>query len=321
MLNLKDINLGSLVECEKKNKVLSYMEFQETINYKKSQFLANIYHFKKDILIDIKTTLDNDYNKYRKCLPIYKIIYLLYNQLLDDLVLEVMNSSIEKDPLTLLILLGNYLIPFGFLSYTSSFHCTDSEKLFKNNNYEYDYSSYIEGSYVLSGYGCCRHVASFASDFLTQMGIPNDIITCITAKEEQIINNMIEHTFPNHAIIGCKINSKYYLVDIFNQVYPLEIKGEYIETNLQCKIVLDYTNTNLFQPTLHWDPNLEYATFCKEEVKEKDFKVAIALRQEETERFNKFKQEHFDLYQKLAYLVPLELERTMEKENQKVKRI
>lgn len=114
---------------------------------------------------------------------------------------------------------------------------------------------------------------------------------------------------------------KYYLADIFNQIYHLEIKEEYIENDLKRKIVLDYTNTNLFQPTLYWNPNLEYATFTKEEIKEKDFKVRVALWQGETERFGKFKQEHFELYQKLAYLVPLELERTTEKENQKIKRI
>lgn len=73
-------------------------------------------------------------------------------------------------------------------------------------------------------------MVSFVSDFLIQMEILNDIITCIAAKKEEIINNMLEHTLPNHAILRCKINSKYYPADIFNQVCHLEIKEKYIET-------------------------------------------------------------------------------------------
>lgn len=317
---LENISLEQLLEFENKNKVLSFSEFHNTMNYKKSQLIAIIYHFTDDKLINPKKLLENDYNKYRKSLSIYKAIYILYHQILDDLVLEIMSSSIEKDPLSLSILLGNYLIPFGFLSYTPNFHPTNSKKLFSIDE-EYQYNSYIDGAYILAGYGCCRHVISFISDFFNKIDIPNDKITCIVAKKEEIMNNMLEQTSPNHAIIGYGMDYKYYLADIFNQIYHLEIKEEYIENDLKRKIVLDYTNTNLFQPTLYWNPNLEYATFTKEEIKEKDFKVRVALWQGETERFGKFKQEHFELYQKLAYLVPLELERTTEKENQKIKRI
>lgn len=53
-----------------------------------------------------------------------------------------MDFSIKKDPLSLSILLGNYLILLEFLSYTPIFHCTNSEKLFSGDE-QYFYNDYI----------------------------------------------------------------------------------------------------------------------------------------------------------------------------------
>lgn len=286
MTRLEDINLEQLLEFEKKNKVLSFYDFQHTINFKKNKLLDRFYHFTKGKYSDvIITSLCNDYDKYRKSLSIYKTIYTLYNQLLDDLVVEIMNSSIEKDPLSLSILLGNYLIPLGFLSYTPIFHCTSSEKLFSEDE-GYAYLGYIEGGFIFAGYGCCRHVVSFASDVLHKIRVPNDKITCITATKEEILSNILENSSPNHAIMGYEMGGKYYLADIINKRYYLPIKKEYVENDLQEIIILDYTKTYLLQPTLYWNPNLEYATVTEEIVNEKKYKVAMAFHLKEDERFN-----------------------------------
>lgn len=164
-------------------------------------------------------------------------------------------------------------------------------------------------------------MVSFVSDFLHKLEVPNDKITCITAMRKEILSNILKDSFPNHAIMGYVMNNKYYLTDILEQIYYLPIEEEYVETGLQPKIVLDYTNTHLLQPTLYWNPNLEYATAKEDVINEKKYKIAMALHLEESQRFERFKQEHFEIYQKLAYLIPLELERTTEKENEKRKRI
>lgn len=319
-MELEDISLEQLLELENIVRVLSYSEFYLTKNNIKYQLLALLVYLTKDKFLNPSIILNNDYNIYRKNLPIYKKIETLYHKLLDDLVLEIMSSSVKKDPLSLSILLGNYLIPSGLLSYTNTFYPTNSKSLFSCEN-QYEYNTHINGAYIVAGYGCCRHITSFVSDVFHKMKITNDKITCIHAKKEEIFFNVPEQLKANHLILGYEANQKYYLADIFNQIYYLPINDKYIETGCIEKIILDYTKTNLFQSILNWNPNLKYATYTQEEINERKYKIAMALHLGEFKRFERFKQEHFELYQKLAYLVPLELERTRKKENQKIKRI
>lgn len=319
MKKLEAMNIEKLLEFENKNRVLSFGEFLYTRNYLKYKLMDYTGYLTEEKMRDTYRLLEYDYVKYRKKLPIYQIIYTLYHKILDDFVLEIKDSTMEKDPLSLAILLGDYLIPSGFLSYTPTFHKTDSEKLFSLDE-KYDYDSYIEGAYVFASYGCCRHVTSLISDLLHKMNISNDIIPCIEETKETILFDILNHTIVTHAILGYEMNGKYHLADTINGIYNLSISKDYIETNTKRKIVLDYTSTYLFQQKLYWNPNLVYGTITEEEIKEKKTKVRKAL-QIETDRFQKFKKNHFELYKKLAYLVPLELERTTEKEIKKVNRI
>lgn len=318
-VELENMSLEELLEFENNHKVLSYEEFHYTKNYRKIMLIDLIYPAGKK-LIDINKLLTEDYNKYRKSLTIYQVINMLYDKILEDLILEIKNSSIEKEPLSLSILLAEYLIPHGLVSYTHSFHETNSQNLFSGDG-NYNYECYAQGMYVLAGYGCCRHVTSFISNIFHKMKIPNDVITCMEATKEEIFFHMLEHLTATHAILGYEMDGKYYLSDIFNRIYNLSIKKKYIENNHLFKLVLDYTQTNLLQPNLYWNPNLEYATVTEKELKEKRNKVAISFQKKEWDRFQKFKENHYDMIQKIAYLTPIEFERTEEKENQKRKRI
>ena len=47
----------------------------------------------------------------------------------------------------------------------------------------------------------------------------------------------------------------------------------------------------------------------------------MILMTSENERFKKFKEDHFEIYERIAYLSQLELYRNEEKEKQKLKRI
>lgn len=320
MKELKNKDLEELLEIENQNKVLSYVDFYFQKNNIKLELLSLIFYLTQDRFINPKIIFNNEYKKYRESLPIYQIVTNLYHKLLEDLALEIIDSSVEKDPLSLSILLSSYLIPLGLLSYTNRFYHTNSNSLFTKSR-AYDYISYIDGAQILTGYGCCRHVTSFISQLLHKMEISTDIITCAQIPEKEILFHMLENLSLNHVIMGYEKNDKYYLMDVYNLIYNLSCKQYYIETGLKYKCVLDYTETKLFQPKLNWNPNLEYDTHTEKEIKEAKNKIVIALNNGELHRFIEFKQRHFDVYQKLAYLTPLELERTIKKEAQKIKRI
>lgn len=296
-----DINLQQLLEYDKENKVLSKSEFKKLKNFLNSIKFRN-------------------YENYRSNLPIHKELKKTYEKFLSDLLNEINLSTIDNDPLSIIILVAYYLIPNGILSITKKFHLIDSG-IYK---IDYDYRSYVTkdllGTYIASGYGSCRHFNSFISDLIKIKGLKSDKITCIFGNindYNETKKNLI-YTHNNHVISGFIYQNNYYLIDALWNKYNLIETEEYFYNDSNFYI-LDFLYNDI-QKDLNWNPYIPYKTFGENEIIEKRNKIYTILKNGEFKRFEKFKINHLkDLY-KIHTLSLLEIERTTLKENQKAKK-
>jgi len=306
---LENMTLEELIKLENEIRVLSFYEYDRSKHFIKR--------------ISTKSNIEDDYQNYRTNLPIYIILNEAYNIFLEDLVTEINHSSIEKDVLSIAILIGDFLIPKGLLGYTKKFHNTDSDRFFTivNTDFHLRYNE-IEGLYILAGYGCCRHINSFISDVIKKYGLESDKIECIQDTPEEIKKRIQNNNFDtNHLLTGYIINNQYHLIDCYNHIYSLQKTDEFYECERPKKIILDLSQNSWFQKKLYWKPNIEYYSNTKAEITKRQKQIERLLNNGELKRFIKFKQNHFELIKKIAYLAPLELERTEDKEKMKVKRI
>ncbi len=310
---MKSLSLEQLLEIENQTVILPYTDFAAICKSNLS-----IFQF-MHLLIDAKyrqDPLNKLYKEYRTHGLIYQTIEELYLSLLDDLIAVINRTAVEKDPLSLSILLGDYLIPSGLLSYSTKFHYIDSRKLVcMDDDYIFFHSNY--GKLIFCGYGVCRHIVSFVSDILNRMGIINDKIPCHSLEVENIVPSLMRNANPNHLILGYPYKNHYYLADITNHIYNLSIENEYIEKGWKEKLVLNYTKTYLFQESLSWSLDIPYGSFSKEEVMKRKKKVELCLLAGDREKFIEFKRNHLDMLEKIAYLLPIEMNRNIEKEQEK----
>ena len=313
---MENLNLEQLLEIENQTMILSYIDFIETC--KSNLTIFQLLHLLNNTK-DGKDPLGKLYTEYRIHGLIYQTVDGLYSSLLDDLVAVIDDTKIEKDPLSLSILIGDYLIPVGLLSYTTTFHCTGSMKLFSTSEDYYFHHYGDEGKYVFCGYGCCRHIISFVSDIFNRMGIINDKVICYSLEVENIIPSLKKEINPDHVILGYILNNQYYLTDINNHIYNLSVESEYVEKRKKEKLVLDYTMTNIFQDSFHWSFDIPYGFFTEEEVMESRKNLELCLSAGDYQKFLDFKKDHLDAITKIAYLLPIELNRNNEKEQSKQK--
>lgn len=359
MKKLENMTIEEIIEFDKKQPVLSRIQFE--INKKQNiltyLFLPNILSLSINInnliiypsIINLyafsisgiatafsikpitnslkykKNLIKSEtYEEYREKLPIRTEIERLYNKLLDDLIKEIDESKIDKDPLSIAILVGDYLIPSGLLSYTKKFHIitkTWEDISFIDCSF-YPYPSTKEGLYVTAGYGCCRHINSLISDLFTKKGIISDKLVAITDTKEDIELKINQFNFDNnHVVVGYIYENKYHIIDGFNNSYSIiKDKDYYYYQEIPGKVIIPDLSNTVFSNEINYSPDIEYSFFDIKEVEEKEKKIGNLLIEGELKRFIDFKINHFELLERLAYLIPLELERTKEKEKQKVKR-
>lgn len=309
MKRLENMSLEELIEFDNKHKVLS---FEDARALKILNIIARKNKYSR-----------KDYDMYREKLPIRIELERLYDELLYDLLCEIEESSFDKDPLTLCILVGSCLIPNGLLSYTQNFHSitsVDQVKQVFNEDPDFYTRRYAEigGIYTIAGFGCCRHVNSFVSDLLRKKGINSDKITCLRTNTE--LELMERQGSTNHVITGYIDNDKYHMVDCYNKIYTYQKQGDFYY-NKSNYVIPDFSYPLLQQYPFYYNPNIAYESFDSKEIEERVSKIQFLFNEKEYQRFLKFKQEHFELYKKIAYLIPIELERTEEKEKQKLKRM
>ena len=267
------------------------------------------------------------YDTYRKNLSLRKELMRLYNTLLEDLVEEIKKSTIDKDQLTVAILVGQYLIPKGIVTYTKSFHRILTVKEWKIiSSYDSNLSNNQEnrqGIYIPMGYGCCRHYNSFISDILTKMNLKNEVLSCLICNSEEFNQRKKEVNYnANHVIIGYQKDNRYHLIDPYNNCYSFVKEKDYFyDMDKDVVLIPDFTETELWnQKNCIYHPDIPYQHFDKQKIIKIANKIENCLFLEsERNHFIEFKMEHLELLKKIAYLVPLELERTAEKEKQKRK--
>ncbi len=270
-----------------------------------------------------------NYDTYRKNLSLRKELMRLYNTLLEDLVEEIKKSTIDKDPLTAAILVSRYLIPSGIVTYTKNFHrilTVEEWDIISNCDTSVsDDQKNRQGIYIPMGYGCCRHYNSFISDIFTKMDLESEVLPCLFCDSKDF--NQREKNFnydPNHLVIGYQKDNHYHLIDPYNNYYSF-VKGKdfFYDMDNDAILIPDLTKARLLnQKDCIYHSDISYQHFDKQKIIRIANKIGNSLLLEsERQRFIKFKIEHLELLKKIAYLAPLELERTTEKEKQKKKRI
>lgn len=308
-------------------KKLENMTIEEIIEFDKNNFVKpyNIIEAaKKDVKLSEEigyyTTINyetsyNEYCEYRKNLPIYQELERSYNEILEKVLNELDKINLNEDTLNLIISLCNYLIPNSYLSTTDYF--TRNFKYYLPNIF---YGVFLSknGSYIITGKGVCRHINGFISDILNIKGVENYLVsgelTSLRKKGKFKIN---------HVINGIIENNKYYLIDGFNNYYNIEEKEDYFMNNMRSIFIPDYSaiRHKLKQEYKRPFYLLPYELPCsQEELKERITDIYKIMLSSGYQRFEKFKQENFDLYQRVEILNEIELHRTLHKEKQKVKR-
>lgn len=338
--NFKDLN--ELIEFDKKNRLLSNMEFNlnKYSALVSSAFipfsiylLVNQHDFiylilstaallsSTSSLISLKKFKSLNYDDYRSNTPIYIELEKTYNKLLEDLLNEIELSTIDDDPLSIILLVANCLIPSGFLSVTKRFHPLTSNDIYKiDHNFLSDCDIRLFGTYIASGYGCCRHINSFISDLLSKKGLKSDKVACIFNSLNNY-GNLKENVdyIPNHLITGFIFDEQYYLVDAFNLRYNIKKEENYFTSQDNAYYILNFTNT-AYQKEINWNLNIEYKNFSDEEINEKTKKIKTAIANGEGSRFLDFYYKHVEEINKIHKLSLLEIERTSETEHQKTKK-
>lgn len=315
---MENLTLQQLLDIENQTPILSLRDF---LDYQRLERAISSFLYCLTCGNYLWNPFERVYTTYRVHGFIYQVIDELYQKVLEDLIDVIVDTKIETDPLSLSVLMSDHLIPFGVLSYSKRFHSTSSSKLFACSNVDIFYHLDEKKNYgkvVFCGFGCCRHVASLVGDLFEKMGIVVDRVPCFSLKQEEIPSALLEQNV-NHLILGYLWNHQYYLVDIMNQHYALSAEEEYIETRDDDKLVLDYSSPLWFQDFFHHTFDMDINSFSMEEVLECKRKVVECLNHGALEKFQQFKKDHFDIYEKLAYLVPIEMNRSTWKENQKRK--
>ncbi len=300
---LDKCSLSDLFSLDDTIRILSISEYYSFLKENK-EMTEEEYFFDSENLMS--------YCNYRKNLPIYQETEYLYNCLLEEILESIDTLFPNKSPL-FIAKLTSHLILEGYLSYTKKFHrynpkCMDS------------FSFAHLGYYIPAGYGVCKNFNSFIGDVLAKKGIPSYKIGCCIGKESDDIEK-IRNTRATHFVTGLIQNKKFYLIDPYNNFYSWEKKG------------------NVFLDSYHWNAIMPWFDksligFLQEEEYRNLFPLSCSYDEEEVELYNReieefmshggkdifkeFKDCHSGLLEKLAFLVPLEFERTLEKENQKV---
>lgn len=306
----ENMSLEELLELDNQIKVLTLLEFN----------MEKLY---------LESMKYKSYDSYRNSLPINKELKRLYNIILENLAKKIKNLNMDKEPLDIAILVSYFLLPLGCLSYTNKFHNIEKNVYSDIADYFDNNFSTLQGLYVIAGYGSCRHVNSFIVDLFMKLGIKADKISCYSTlinNPNKINNELLENNFePNHLIVGYIHNNKYHLIDPYNKVYSLGNNEScyshlYLEHNIYNCIVPNFS-ISLFQKELYWNPNIAYQSHNIDNINERINKIFEILHDGEKNNFTRFKITNFETIKKIAFLTPIELERTKEKEKHKQKRI
>lgn len=353
MKKLKNMSLDEVIQFDQEHRVLSRQEIKQIIIKNQLEIISKPSQLPKvkiakklklnpniiatiatgnkislsTIYIENKQTpsLSEIYEMYRESLPVLNELKQLYNKLLEELLKEIEMSEFDKDPLTLCLLVGLYLIPNGLLSYTNKFHditATSIKKELTSRNVDFftKRNAKMEGIYTIAGYGCCSNVNSFMADLLRLKGISCDKIQCILKQSAEEIQT-IEENFDyrnNHLVIGYIEKDTYHIIDIYNYHYSYIMDNNFFY-NGNSYIIPDFSDPLLQEESFFYHPNIPYVSYTNKEIEERLIKIRKLINEKEHKRFLQFKEKHLELYKRIAYLIPIELERTIEKEKQKLK--
>ena len=357
MQKLSNMSLEKMLEYYKNKKILSKTEFRITniTNIIATIGIANIPIYKVNQLI-INSNLSNtlatsiaislasftginiinniakgkpikiykNYNTYYESQELYKEIEKLYNEILNDLVAKLNTFPINKDPLTISLLL-NYLINHGILSYTKKYHRIRSSKEWKNiRKCDVDYlkeKHELEGLYIIAGYGCCRHLNSIIADVLEKMDIKSDKICCLMNTEENINKNIEKYNFKcNHVIIGYIDNNQYHMIDPYNDYYCIYPDENFYSCEKEKTKYIPILTYSMLQSKSVNHTDLQYVYPNINEINEKRKKVIAFFKDQNIIReLVQFKNEHMTSYMRIAYLMPIVLEAHNTNEYQKIK--
>jgi len=154
------------------------------------------------------------------------------------------------------------------------------------------------------------------------MGVKCDKLTCIYGDVNLLDKRINDVDFnPNHLIAGYISDNKYHLIDTYNSKYSYTECDNYYLDSYSHYGIIPFFEKNLYQKELNWNTNIEIDLSNEDEINKKRNYVFRYFFEEWMDIFYKFKKDHLDIYEKIAFLAPIDLNRTSEKEYEKLKRL
>lgn len=300
---------------------LSNLTIQELIEYDKVHFVKPwIAYIKQDLNNNLKKLcgpIDWKYCEYRNNLPIKQELTRSYHELLDKILTELDTLSLNSDTITPVITLSNFLIPNAYLSRGDTFQKSFDDG-FNNVLYFYSDLVFCDGYYIINGNGVCRHVNNFICDILKYKGIETylvggEIWNLKTSKEKYKIN---------HTVIATAEKHQYHLIDGFNQSYSILEGNEYFYDNDKVDyafvphFIIKEHYLHSYKNPFYLLPYQEIISPNEQEERIKDiYKIMLSTGYQ---RFNQFKQNNLELYERINNLTNIEFNRTLCKELKKI---
>lgn len=260
--------------------------------------------------------LNSHYNSYRINLPIFQEWKQYYNCLLDELSKLLNQFPMEQDVFNLSFLISTYMIPLGYLSATNSFKRVFTDEMKSDFNFA-DYYS-LDGSHIVRGKGCCRHVNGIIHDLLNKRGIESYKIAGVFFKNESSYSlHKLSQEHPNHLWIAYVVDQQLFYMDPFNLEYSLAPFSEYYISERKQLYIPDLTiSGQLYKPFSKVYSSVSVMP-C-EEVWQRKYKLQNMMEKREIyQMIIDWKNDCKDLLTNIAFLANTESERTIEKEHQK----
>lgn len=135
----------------------------------------------------------------------------LYKESLKNFKNFIQNYPIH-DSLELGILYTYFLLPHGIFSVSDHFSYSCEKSLFEPQE--------MLGSKIISGIGCCRHIAKNLIDILNYCNFTSYYLTTLSISKSEL-----------HALVGLYFNDEKFVLDPTNKKIGYFIDEEYIETS------------------------------------------------------------------------------------------
>ncbi len=314
-------NIENLKKMEKQTRVLSMNEYT-LANFKNKRL------WRDTILLTCKNwnnisccnqefnqLLNSYYNSYRINLPIFQEWKQYYNCLLEELSKLLNEFPMEQDAFNLSFLISNYMIPLGYLSATNSF-----KRVFIDEKSDFVFADYysLDGSHIVRGKGCCRHINGFIHDLLNKMGIESyKIAGTFFPNESSYSLHKLYQEPPNHLWIAYVTDQQLFYMDPFNLEYSLAPFSQYYTSERKQLYIPDLAKSGqLYKPFSKVYSSVSVMS-CEKVIQRKYELKNMMEKREIYQMIRDWKNHCTDLLTNLAFLVNTESERTIEKEHQK----